>query len=358
MIQSQQGKVYLFAESFESKSQSGIASYSANIYESLKGSVSLEKVNYKIYNIPIFKTTLSRAFWLLRNNKVFKGTNLHVLSPEILPLKYAKSARKRVVSVHDIYQFEPVYLQYKKKTLKGRLYSGLFFPRLGKQFSGITNVYDHILPISNLTKKKFMKVFGGEESKFTVIPSIIDDKYKPLNTERKNGKTIIGYINSFSFNKIMNLNVFISAFKEIKRKDLELHIYGKNFPSLDLIKGDDRIKYFGFLPEDKVVETYNSFDFYLSTSVIEGFGLPIMKAKACKVPVLCYDGDLDMLVKGNTILWNENNVHNILENLGSENINQMVERAYQDAEQCRSEIVSQKLLKVYDEVFGINSSNL
>lgn len=353
MIQSEQGKVYLFAESFDAESQSGISSYSANIYESLKDSINLEKVEYKMYNIPIFKTTLSRAIWLLNNNKIFKGVNMHVLSPEILPLKYAKSARKRIVSIHDIYQFEPVYLQFKRKTLKGKLYSELFFPALRKQFSGIVDMYDHILPVSNLTKQKFMRMFGGDESKFTVIPPIIDDNYKPINIEKESGKTVIGYINSFSFNKIKNLNTFISAFKAAKRDDLELHIYGKNFPSMDLIKGDNRIKYFGFLPEDKAVETYNSFDFYLSTSIIEGFGIPIMKAKACKVPVLCYDGDLDTLVKGNTILWNENNISQILEKLSPENLNQMVERAYQDAEQCRSKSVAPKLLKVYKEVFGI-----
>lgn len=86
------------------------------------------------------------------------------------------------------------------------------------------------------------------------------------------------------------------------------------------------MKYLGFLPEEKIVETYSSFDVYLSTSTVEGFGLPIMQAKACKVPVLCYDGDIPEIVKRNTLLWNDDNLPEIIKNRAGEKAD--VEKAY------------------------------
>jgi glycosyltransferase involved in cell wall biosynthesis len=130
---------------------------------------------------------------------------------------------------------------------------------------------------------------------------------------------------------------------------LEFQIYGKGFPFNDLIKDDQRIKYLGFLPEEKIVETYNSFDVYLSTSTVEGFGLPIIQAKACKVPVLCYDGEIPEIVKRNTLLWNDDNLSEIIKNRAWEKVD--VEKAYLDAEECRADKVVPKIIEVYKKVF-------
>ena len=89
------------------------------------------------------------------------------------------------------------------------------------------------------------------------------------------------------------------------------------------------------------METYNSFDVYLSTSIMEGFGLPIMKAKACKVPVLCYDGNLIEIVKRNTLVWNENNIDEILKNRAWNKVN--VENAYKDVLETRPAAVKQNM---------------
>ncbi|EEZ92665.1 MAG: hypothetical protein BJBARM4_0732 [Candidatus Parvarchaeum acidiphilum ARMAN-4] len=105
----------------------------------------------------------------------------------------------------------------------------------------------------------------------------------------------------------------------------------------------------GFLAEEKIVDTLNSFSVYLSTSTVEGFGMPIMQAKACKIPVLCYDGDLPEIVKRNTLLWNDKNIEEILKNRSWEKAN--VEKAYLDAEECRAEKVVPKIINVYNEIF-------
>ena len=83
---------------------------------------------------------------------------------------------------------------------------------------------------------------------------------------------------------------------------------------------------------------------------VEGFGLPIMQAKACKVPVLCYDGEIPDLVKRNTLLWDNNNIEQILRDKPFKKID--LSKAYLDAEECRANKVMPRVINIYQRVFG------
>ena len=105
-----------------------------------------------------------------------------------------------------------------------------------------------------------------------------------------------------------------------------------------------------WLTADCKASNKNSFDVYLSTSTIEGFGLPIMQAKACKIPVLCYDGEIPDITKRNTLVWNYENLEEIIKNRSWEKID--VEKAYLDAEECRANKVIPKIIEVYEKTFN------
>ena len=53
---------------------------------------------------------------------------------------------------------------------------------------------------------------------------------------------------------------------------------------------EDRVELRRPVPEEELVETYNSFSMLAMTSFQEGFGLPIIEAQACGVPVLTVEG--------------------------------------------------------------------
>lgn len=57
----------------------------------------------------------------------------------------------------------------------------------------------------------------------------------------------------------------------------------------ELAGGDARIKFLGFIPEDKMCEFYNSLDLFVFPTKIEGTGLPIIEAMACEKPVVVMD---------------------------------------------------------------------
>ena len=339
----------------------GIPVYTQNLYDNLiKYGVEAEKVNLFDYigsgNLKIKGRTVHitgiRAFkkqlFLLSGAKPLINKNIHAMSPEILPYSIIRKARAKIITVHDFYFFTP---DFQRGHLSGFHGIQKFFHTQAMKTSinrwKYVPLYDRIFAIAEETRNGLIDRFDIDSSKISVAYPILPDRFTPLDT--KKDKTIIGYINNFNFNKREKLKVFIEAFKKIEDSDLEFHIYGRNFPFADLIKDDERIKYLGFLPEDKIVETINSFSAYLSTSTMEGFGIPIMQAKACKIPVLCYDGEIPNITKRNTLLWNEENIQSILESREWEKTD--VEKAFKDAEECRANKVIPKMVEVYKKVF-------
>ena len=269
--------------------------------ELIKLNIGLEPVD--ISNIR-FKTKKSKLisniysfYYLERKYKVFKGNKLLVIEPNLLPKKFINIPNKKAVVVHDFYVFDTDYIKnIRKLPFPKNLFRQFVLKKVQNSYKNI-KFYDKVAVSSQKSKERLITEFGVEEEKIDVFQfNVIDDIYQPVN-KQKNNKLIIGYINGFGANKLEKLKVFIEHFKKLKDDSIELYIYGRGFPLENQIKNEKNIKYYGFLPQDKVVETYNSFDAYLSTSIMEGFGLPIMKAKACKVPVLCYDGDLIEIVK-------------------------------------------------------------
>jgi glycosyltransferase involved in cell wall biosynthesis len=332
----------------------GIAVYTQNLYDNLlKYGINAEKVsiydyvgsgNLKIKGMRTFKKQL----FLLSGAKPLRNKNIHAMSPTILPYSVLRKAKAKIVTVHDFYDFNPDFQRERLSSFHG--IQKFFLAQIVKTDRNLWKyvpLYDRIFADSEETKNGLIDRFDIDSSKISVAYPIIPDRFTPLDI--KKDKTIIGYINNFNFNKSEKLKVFIEAFKKSKANGLEFHIYGKNFPFADLIKDDERIKYLGFLPEDKIVETINSFSAYLSTSTMEGFGIPIMQAKACKIPVLCYDGEIPNITKRNTLLWNEENIQSILERREWEKTD--VEKAFKDAEECRANKVIPKMVEVYKKVF-------
>ena len=57
---------------------------------------------------------------------------------------------------------------------------------------------------------------------------------------------------------------------------------------IEIAKGDKRIKFLGFAPEDKLVGIYNSFGTFVFPSYYEGFGIQIIEAQFRGLPVIIY----------------------------------------------------------------------
>jgi len=73
-----------------------------------------------------------------------------------------------------------------------------------------------------------------------------------------------------------------------------------------------RLIHFKYVPERLLVDLYNVADVYVHTSILEGFGLTVLEAMACGLPIIAYKvADFDRIVKGAGYLMDIGDVNGI-----------------------------------------------
>lgn len=162
-----------------------------------------------------------------------------------------------------------------------------------------------ILTISKSTRDDIVKEYSVSGDKITVAypgydqrifkPSSSKDSIEEVKRRYKTGDSYIIYIGTIQPRK--NLERLIEAFSETK--GFNLVIVGKTtgegrqgWMFEDILKKprelgiDDKVVFTGFVPEEDLVYLLNGAVAYINPSLYEGFGIPVVEAMACGVPVL------------------------------------------------------------------------
>ena len=140
---------------------------------------------------------------------------------------------------------------------------------------------------SDKTKQDVMEYLGVPEEKIRVIRLGISSDLEPK--PKKGGVFRIGTLSQLDQRKRVDL--LIKHFKRSKI-DGELVIGGHGIDEsllIHLASGDSRIKFLGFVPDDKLADFYNSLDVFAFPTWLEGYGLPMVEAMSCKKPVIVLD---------------------------------------------------------------------
>lgn len=263
-------RVLLSLPSLDVPKFKGLAKVSLKLVEGLK-----DKVDLKVYEAykegkSYFKNLTITPLTQLKT----KADIYHAVTPE--NGTFTPFFRKNtVVTIHD---FIPYTQDIKFKDFALAYTTFMWGLAIKKSKVIIAN--------SSLTAKQIKNIFKRDS---IVINPGVDEKFKKMNI--KKDKITLGFFANFSFRK--RVNVAIEVFKILKKKvDCKLiiaggelqTIYQKQFNVKKLTKGLEDVEILGYVPEDKVVELYNSFDFFLFPSKIEGFGIPILEAQACGIP--------------------------------------------------------------------------
>lgn len=196
---------------------------------------------------------------------------------------------KTVVSFHDLAYFFPEFNAYPWSDC---LYMKHMFRRSAR-------LADVIVAISENTKMDAINVLGAPEKKIIVIYHGVNDVYKQisdqniLNSIRERYRLpdrFIFYAGNTTPRK--NLDRLFAAFKKVKdRLPHYIVMTGWIMDSarklLRSIAGiEDRIIKLGKVPQDDLPIIYNLASLYAHLSLYEGFGLTVLEAQACGVPVL------------------------------------------------------------------------
>ena len=211
-----------------------------------------------------------------------------------------------------------------------------------------------IVCISEQVRQDFIEHFDVDERKVSVVRLGIREDLRPRGEESRK-RFRIGYLGQLDRRKRVDLLV-----REFVGSDFdgELVLGGKGVdePLLrKLSNGDNRVKFAGYIPDDKLNEFYNSLDVMVFPSMIEGYGLPPVEAMACKIPVVVLaDAIIPWEVKSRCIVVEE---FGTLFNREEYLIGLMeyidYEGNYQFAKEHNWDKCVQEYIKLYEEVVGL-----
>jgi len=267
-------KVIQWNISKEGQPMSGTSRYEDVLYESIKaqGGIEIERIQRTGGGI-----SGNTAVSWFSTYRLVDADIVHATFQTIAPVVYIRRPRRFVVTVHDLIPL--VYPSVLKNDVSMRL-QWMLTPRALKKVDGIiTN--------SEFTKKEVVRLLGIDASRiYTVLHATT--KYKPM--KKKECKQKLGFDASEKHILVVASN------NENKRMDLTQRIYEdirKRRDDIKLIKAGyaetlsgEGIINVGRVPEDEMAVLYNSADVFLNTSEYEGFGMPIVEAMSCGVPVV------------------------------------------------------------------------
>ncbi len=174
-----------------------------------------------------------------------------------------------------------------------------------------------VISVSTSLQKEIRQMVNREVS---VIPNVIDfEKFRNVIPEKEIGINI-GFLGSMdNYNK--GLDLLLKAVANLNNRDVVLHIGGKGKLQNSFVKmtEDLGIKencrfYGGILPE-KITEFYSKLDFFVLASRYETFGIVLVEAMACGLPVIATrcGGPEDIVTPGTGILISKDNIPELME---------------------------------------------
>ena len=143
----------------------------------------------------------------------------------------------------------------------------------------------------------------GEIAKFTnkkveLTPFGIDlQKFVPKENKSKSNEIVVGTIKALE--KVYGIDILIKAFAQVKNNhpelNLKLLIVGKGSQIESLknqckqLKIFDSVKFTGFVDYSSIVSYYHQLDVFVAVSRSESFGVSVIEASACEIPVVVSD---------------------------------------------------------------------
>jgi glycosyltransferase involved in cell wall biosynthesis len=210
-------------------------------------------------------------------------------SPDFIP-PHRPSCRS-VITVHDLaFLLYPHFLTKESARYYGHIDQAVRWT-------------DHIVAVSESTKRDTVQHLGVPEDKITVVYEAANPIFRPIDREEARAHVrdrhgvdapFVLFVSTIEPRK--NVPTLVRAMwqlQECYKEDVHLVLAGgkgwlfeDSFAAVEEYKLDDRVHFLGRVSSEDLLYLYNAAEMLAHPAFYEGFGLPPLEAMACGLPVI------------------------------------------------------------------------
>ncbi|NMF62217.1 glycosyltransferase family 4 protein [Brasilonema octagenarum] len=221
----------------------------------------------------------------------------HIIDPSEAHITYwlKKKNKAVVVTCHDLVNF------YSHDNLQGSV--ELPFLSRGMWIHAVKGMKyaDHVVAVSSATAKDTTQIMDIEPARISVIPNAVEAAFQPLPKEQAESlrqkygisPETVCLLNVGSNHPRKNLSTILKVIETLQQRGLSIHLWkvGADFTDEQKIfiktQGlENHISYLGKPDKSTLIQIYNAADMLIAPSLHEGFGITLLEAMACGIPVI------------------------------------------------------------------------
>lgn len=221
----------------------------------------------------------------------------HIIDPSEAHMTYwLKNQNKNVVvTCHDLINF------YYKDNLKNSVELPFISRAMWLYAIKGMKKADSVVAVSSMTAKDTTQILDIEPAHISVIPNAVEAAFQPLPKEQaesfrqKNGilPETVCLLNVGANHPRKNIYTIIKVVEILKQRGLPIHFWKVGIDFTDEQKAFIQTKELGkcisyLAKPDKstLIQIYNAANMLIAPSLHEGFGITLLEAMACGIPVI------------------------------------------------------------------------